>query len=364
MAKPKRLNIPLELAQEIWDEILAKQPWNKGKQNVNEYCAALALNCGLNATSIQQYLYEPINRKSDFIPLSLEHITLYCNYINNEALKNKIVAACNENNMKLKADITIKKIQEEIWIKDIPEYFVGTSWYSYENNYQSRHEGLIRDIVTIHEKNKEGFYTAKIKIYEKTYENYSGIVSIDKSYTHLIFTFVTTETYQGHVHLLMQIGNGTKPMLCLGNKTFISITHKQIVSKSIIWEKLEDLNKSEPKFLEYESDEYKNLEQPIKTYLKENRINRLTSPKWVITNTEDLEIWLQSNSTPSILNEPREILGTDAEQQAIKIAKSLLTTTLLNEEIAKHTGLTIEQVKQLRNHTTEKIKPLLSAIQK
>lgn len=38
------------------------------------------------------------------------------------------------------------------------------------------------------------------------------------------------------------------------------------------------------------------------------------------------------------------------EQKAkFEIAKSLLATTLSNEEIAKHTGLTVEQIKQLRN---------------
>jgi predicted transposase/invertase (TIGR01784 family) len=35
-------------------------------------------------------------------------------------------------------------------------------------------------------------------------------------------------------------------------------------------------------------------------------------------------------------------------QKAVEIAKSLFTTSLTNEEVAKHTGLTVEQIKQLR----------------
>jgi predicted transposase/invertase (TIGR01784 family) len=36
-------------------------------------------------------------------------------------------------------------------------------------------------------------------------------------------------------------------------------------------------------------------------------------------------------------------------QRSVEIAKSLLATTLPNEEIARHTGLTIEQIEALRN---------------
>jgi predicted transposase/invertase (TIGR01784 family) len=37
------------------------------------------------------------------------------------------------------------------------------------------------------------------------------------------------------------------------------------------------------------------------------------------------------------------------QKKQIDIAKSLLQTALTNEDIAKHTGLTIEQIEQLRN---------------
>ncbi len=41
------------------------------------------------------------------------------------------------------------------------------------------------------------------------------------------------------------------------------------------------------------------------------------------------------------------------QEEKIEIAKSLLQTSLANEEIAKHTGLTIEQVEQLRKDKQE-----------
>jgi predicted transposase/invertase (TIGR01784 family) len=44
----------------------------------------------------------------------------------------------------------------------------------------------------------------------------------------------------------------------------------------------------------------------------------------------------------------KSALETAIEENKIEIAKSLLATTLSNEEIAKHTGLTVEQVEQLR----------------
>lgn len=54
-----------------------------------------------------------------------------------------------------------------------------------------------------------------------------------------------------------------------------------------------------------------------------------------------------------------EVLSLQAEaeekirnQNSLEIAKSLLQTMLTNEEIAKHTGLTLEQVEQLGNETT------------
>lgn len=37
------------------------------------------------------------------------------------------------------------------------------------------------------------------------------------------------------------------------------------------------------------------------------------------------------------------------KNKAIEIAKNLLQTSLTNEEIAKHTGLNVEEVKQLRS---------------
>jgi predicted transposase/invertase (TIGR01784 family) len=89
---------------------------------------------------------------------------------------------------------------------------------------------------------------------------------------------------------------------------------------------------------------------------------------------------------PSILNEPifqkafgtAELAGLSAEQRAIyeenliqywgmksavetaveekqiEIAKSLFSTILTNQEIAKHTGLTLEQIEQLRNEMKKK----------
>ncbi|GAB4454203.1 MAG: Rpn family recombination-promoting nuclease/putative transposase [Bacteroidales bacterium] len=42
---------------------------------------------------------------------------------------------------------------------------------------------------------------------------------------------------------------------------------------------------------------------------------------------------------------------TAKQEKAIEIAKSLFETSLSNQEIAKHTGLTTEQVEQLRNKT-------------
>ncbi|GAB4327179.1 MAG: Rpn family recombination-promoting nuclease/putative transposase [Flammeovirgaceae bacterium] len=47
----------------------------------------------------------------------------------------------------------------------------------------------------------------------------------------------------------------------------------------------------------------------------------------------------------------KSALETAVEENKIEIAKSLFSTTLSNEEIAKHTGLTVEQIKQLRNET-------------
>ena len=46
-----------------------------------------------------------------------------------------------------------------------------------------------------------------------------------------------------------------------------------------------------------------------------------------------------------------EAVETAVEEREIEIAKSLLATTLSNEEIAKHTGLRVEQIEQLRNET-------------
>ncbi|WP_338812536.1 Rpn family recombination-promoting nuclease/putative transposase [Bernardetia sp. Wsw4-3y2] len=44
---------------------------------------------------------------------------------------------------------------------------------------------------------------------------------------------------------------------------------------------------------------------------------------------------------------------TAKQEKAIEIAKSLFRTVLSDEEIAKHTGLTLEQVEELRNDTKE-----------
>lgn len=45
----------------------------------------------------------------------------------------------------------------------------------------------------------------------------------------------------------------------------------------------------------------------------------------------------------------KSALETAVEENKVDIAKSLLETTLSDREIAKHTGLTVEQIEQLRN---------------
>ena len=47
----------------------------------------------------------------------------------------------------------------------------------------------------------------------------------------------------------------------------------------------------------------------------------------------------------------KSALETAVEEREVEIAKSLLQTPLSNEDIAKHTGLTTEQIEQLRNET-------------
>jgi predicted transposase/invertase (TIGR01784 family) len=47
----------------------------------------------------------------------------------------------------------------------------------------------------------------------------------------------------------------------------------------------------------------------------------------------------------------KSALETAVEEREVEIAKSLLQTSLSNEEIAKHTGLSVEQIQELRNET-------------
>lgn len=47
----------------------------------------------------------------------------------------------------------------------------------------------------------------------------------------------------------------------------------------------------------------------------------------------------------------KSVLETAVEEKQMEIAKSLLETSFSNEEIAKHTGLKVEEIKQLRDET-------------
>jgi CRISPR/Cas system type I-B associated protein Csh2 (Cas7 group RAMP superfamily) len=55
---------------------------------------------------------------------------------------------------------------------------------------------------------------------------------------------------------------------------------------------------------------------------------------------------LKASEALSLQAEAEEKVRKD---EKVKFAKSLFTTSLINEEIAKHTGLTVEQIEQLRN---------------
>ena len=86
----------------------------------------------------------------------------------------------------------------------------------------------------------------------------------------------------------------------------------------------------------------------FKKLFGEAELARLSVEQRAIYEENLIQYWGMKSAIETAVE---EAVGTAVEERAIEIAKSLLVTLLSNEEIAKHTGLAVEQIEQLRNKT-------------
>lgn len=301
MPQPKKLQVPYDFAKQIWEKIqlIFELDETKKKHSFSQYFDELGKKSKMKSSFLQYQLYEPLKRNTQptHLPLSMAFIKKLCEFIDDELLFKTITTAC-ETKMK---DVSFSMPQ--IWKKEIPQYFINTQWYNYEHHTR----GISRDVVMIHDKNEEGYYTAEMHIHEETHESYVGFVVCDNSQNYLILHYVTKESSQKYMHQTIHIGNGTRPTLCIGHDSYHSTHNGKLLTKTVVWQKVPEGEQAIPLFIpktKETASEYGKLHWAIKRFLKDKSRNRLSSPTIVITNLTEFEAWFQyhdENNTDDVL---------------------------------------------------------------
>ena len=153
-------------------------------------------------------------------------MSIFCDYQSYEDFKNKIRKEflLEKNNEK-------KFFQKnDVFLKEIPEYFKNTKWYFYHKDEND----CSKYIFEI--KNRDAYLFTS----DRNYENYIGNIYCSNNNSFLIVDMLTENSKQKHLHLKIKCGLGTFPSLMIGHYSIISSHQKQGFGE-IILQKIENI---------------------------------------------------------------------------------------------------------------------------
>lgn len=178
--------------------------------------------------------------------------------------------------------------------------YINTSWYLYFYDPRKGRNYIGRAILRIHDENFVELYNTPSD--DNRLRNYVGDLRFDKSQNYLIFYLFDQITGEKFLSVIMYVGLGIKPTLCLG--TFTNILESNGLSAgSLVFvfcdEEMEQqkplLIKNEPENYE-EYPEIKHLKQIRKYFLSKNN-SYISITKKAIHNVLQLDEWLKDQKS-------------------------------------------------------------------
>jgi hypothetical protein len=139
--------------------------------------------------------------------------------------------------------------------------------------------------------------------------DYDGKYRLDKTGNYLILNLNHRKSKEQEVDMLIPIGRGARPELCLGIYLSTGVTGDGCIGSTLVLYEDPD-NRYTPRRFEYEEGiEAHEVPLSIQKYLQDRRKNRIAIPKRGIISLEQLTDWLENKEKPM---EPEVVEMTEA----------------------------------------------------
>ena len=202
--------------------------------------------------------------------------------------------------------------------------FENTQWYCYERegSEEDEEEKISRKVLVFdrwneEKRDKEGYFPVHLHIAEADgVRTWTGKASFEYG-DGLLVGSLRSEAYEKHLHrkgqpsythLAIKVNESASHSFCIGHKTFVHKVNGNIVTKTIVLQKLNSEESSgKPKLFSFKDE---SLDLNIRIFLEKRHLNRLSSPRVkLITSKGVFDTWMKYHHHPSdnLLN--RAIVG-------------------------------------------------------
>lgn len=174
---------------------------------------------------------------------------------------------------------------------DVLKSFEGTRWHCFENC----EKGLARKILTFNEFDSDTSLSVTFRQAEEGSREWQGSARCDYSQEFLIINLVNKKTRRNYTHFMIRLDDNHKSMtVCSGHKTYEHLLYKNIVTKTVILQKVKD--DAELGIAQELSRDDPSIDWGIREFLQNRLRNRMSSPrKKVIVNLEVLREWISKS---------------------------------------------------------------------
>ena len=229
------------------------------------------------------------------------------------------------------------------------ELYFNTTWYLYfyyEENFTVPKIG--RAILEIGENRKD---VKLINFSDSESNDYSGVVSLDKSQIVLIFDLKTNQTREKWLHMKVSINTGMLPEIALGQYSNLGDGAISLVAGTIILEYIppEKRNELIAKPFEVSDPQFLEIHPGIKRYLREKKRNYFKTKAQIFTKEKLLKF---VNEYANYREKKSESVRLDPE---MKVVITCPQTHLKPERFRKYASSCLELSKLLEEKLQFKV---------
>ena len=236
--------------------------------------------------------------------------------------------------------------------------FVDTKWYCYERTLN----GIGRKSIEFDNKLDEN-KKIKVTVYttDKKYAPWTGIAYCDITQDYLLIETTNSVTQSDNTNYMIRIEKNCIDLtLCVGHVTFQHANHKNVVTKTVLLEKILDKSAADSKEFDLSDNTKNEIGEEIYKFLFNRDKNRLSSPHdKIIINKQVLKEWHASNDIHKLYNRNNHLIG---EYDIFYAKDPVFRSELSGLSLTKDT-LTISENSDLDliasyTHEIEKDKPI------